>query len=273
MKINKWVDFLLYSNLFISFCASAMTAETYFFTHSEINWLYILFVFASTLTLYNFQRLFYTAKTFGDSKSERHRWIFENRALLLALTVIASAGITILLFFFPMKFILWFSLLGLISFSYFFPFTNFRSIPLVKAALVALVWTCVTYFFPLIINSLPVDDWLGGFARFFFLISLAVAFNIRDIKIDRKASVNTLPVIFGEMATKILCMIFLLVFSVLIIFSNYDFNIQIGLLVSSLVTTILIFNAQESRSEYFYSLWMDGMIILQFLLIWVAVKS
>ena len=249
-----------------------MTAETYLLAHSAINWLYILFVFASTFALYNLQRLFYTGKKFGDSKSERHRWIFEHRKLLLALTVVASAGITIFLFFFSMKFILWFSLLGFISLSYFFPFTNFRSIPLVKAALVALVWTCVTCFFPLIINSLPVDDCQGVFARFFFLLSLAVVFNIRDIEIDRKSSVNTLPVIFGERATKILCMIFLLFFSVLIIFSDYNLKIQIGFLVSSLVTAIMIFNASESRSEYFYSLWMDGMIIFQFLLIWVAVK-
>ncbi len=271
-SLKLFFDFFLFSNLFISLCAVAMTAETYLLAHSAINRLYILFVFASTFALYNLQRLFYTGKKFGDSKSERHRWIFEHRKLLLVLSAAASTGIAILIFFFPVKFILWFSLLGLISLSYFLPFTNLRSIPLVKAVLVALVWTCITYYYPLFITSLRVEDCQGGIARFFFLISLAVAFNIRDIEIDRKSSVKTLPVIFGAKPTKILCVIFLFGFSVLIIFLDYNMRIQIGLLFSALATVMFIFYARETRSEYFYSLWMDGMLILQCLLVWVAIK-
>ncbi|MBI4930937.1 MAG: hypothetical protein HY841_09260 [Bacteroidetes bacterium] len=272
MKIKKWADFLLYSNLFISFCAGAMTIETYFLIHSEINWLYILFVCASTFALYNFQRLFYTAKASGDSKSERHHWIFENKKPLMILSAIALVGIAIIIFSFPLNFILWFLLFGLISLSYFLPFTNLRRIPLVKAALVALVWTCITYYFPVLFLSPSGGGAGGGLSRFFFLLSLAIAFNIRDIEIDRKSAVKTLPVIYGEMPAKLLCVIFLLIFSALVFLSDYVLKIQIALLFSSLVTVILIFNASESRSEYFYSLWMDGMILLQLLLVLIAVN-
>jgi len=268
--LKSILDFFLYSNLFISVCASAFTIETYLLVQSEINWLYILFVFASTFALYNFQRLFYTGKTFGESKSVRHRWIFVQRKLLLILSAVALTGIAILFFFFPLKFILWFSILGLLSLSYFLPFTNLRSIPLVKAALVALVWTCITYYFPLLLNSLDAENWQEATSRFFFLLSLAVAFNIRDIEIDRKSAVKTLPVIFGEQPTKILCVVFILIFSLLVIFSGYNLKIQIGLLSSAVLTAILIFTASETRSEYFYSLWLDGMILLQAGLVFLA---
>jgi 4-hydroxybenzoate polyprenyltransferase len=277
-SLRSILDFFLYSNLFISLCAAAMTAESYLLSGNDINRLYVLFVFASTFALYNFQRLFYSVNASGESSSVRHHWIAENKKLLWVLTIIALSGVLLITFYFPLKFILFFLPFGLISLSYFLPFTNFRSIPFIKAMLVSLVWTCVTYYFSLLLIGLQKNNdisFAGGYEgsiRFLFLLALAVAFNIRDIGIDRSSGVNTIPVLFGERVAKIVCLVFLLACSVLVIFSDYSLKVQIGLLASVLVTAILIFNARESRSEYFYSLWIDGMIALQFLLVWAAIQ-
>jgi len=259
--LKSILDFFLYSNLFISVCASAITIETYLLVHAEINWLYAGFIFSSSIVLYNYPSLFLS----GDEQhSNRHRWILANKKTIWVISIPALIATSVLIFFFPLKFILWFAPVAVLSFAYFLPVTNLRAIPVLKAVVVAFVWTCVTYFFPLLLEPIsPFEMGTGGASRFFFLLSLAVAFNIRDIEVDRKADVKTLPVIYGAQMTKILCLIFLFIFSLLIIFSSDEMNVKCALMLSAAGTAALIAFASEKRPEYFYSLWMDGMIILQ----------
>ncbi|MEK6614492.1 MAG: hypothetical protein AABZ32_00040 [Bacteroidota bacterium] len=268
--IKRLLDFFLYSNIFISLCASALTFETYLISEKEINWLYLIFVFLSTFVLYNVQRLFYTRKNISETKSERHKWIFENKKLLMVLSMTALTATAVIVFFFPLKFILWFFPAGLASLFYFIPQINLRAIPLMKAGVVAFVWTCVTYFYPHLLLSanrslsIWVSEGWEGTSRFFFLSPLAIAFNIRDVEVDKNSGVKTLPVLFGIQKTKIICVFFLMTFSVMIIFSPSPFDkVVMGLIFSSFVTAILICFASKKRSEYFYSLWMDGMMIFQ----------
>jgi len=262
VKIIKWVDILLYSNIFISLCASAITIETYLLIHSEINWLYAGFIFSSSIVLYNYPGLFLSG---SEQHSARQRWILANRKLIWLISIPALIATGVLIFFFPLKLILWFAPVAVLSFAYFLPVTNLRAIPIVKAVVVALVWTCITYYFPLLLSSNSLPDWVGwgGALRFFFFLSLAIAFNIRDVKVDRHSGIKTFPVIFGIQKTKIVCVFFLIICSVLAICTSHEEEIKFGLLLSATSTTILILFASEKRSEYFYALWMDGMILLQ----------
>lgn len=259
--LKSILDFFLYSNLFISVCASVITVETYLLVHSEINWLYAGFIFSSSIVLYNYPSLFLS----GDEQhSDRHRWIFANKKIIWLISIPALVVTSVLIFFFPLKLILWFTPITVLSFAYFLPVTNLRAVPVLKAVVVAFVWTCITYFFPLLLESISLFEiGTGGISRFFFLLSLAVAFNIRDIESDKKADVKTLPVIYGAQTTKIFCLIFLLIFSLLIIFSPYEIKVKCALMLSAAGTAALIVFASEKRPEYFYSLWMDGMLILQ----------
>lgn len=265
--LRNILDFFLYSNLFISLCAAAMTAETYLLVHAEINFLYVIFVIVSSVALYNFPVLFFAE---NETHSERSRWISENKKLISIISFPAFVSAGILLFFFPFKFILFFSAAGLVSLSYFLPVTNLRAIPVVKAVAVALVWTCVTFIFPLLLSPLPFgESWREALLYFFFLLPLAIAFNIRDITVDRDAGVKTFPVIFGIQKTKSVCLFFLLLLCGLVFFLPLETKIRIAFLLSTFATAVLISIASERRSEYFYSLWMDGMILFQFLLVWV----
>ena len=265
--LRSVLDFFLYSNLFISLCAAAMTTETYLVLDSEINWLYVSFVLVSSVALYNFPVLFFSS---NDVHSERSRWVNDNKKVVPVISFPAFATGGILIFFFPFRFILLFLSAGAISLAYFFPATNLRAIPVLKAVVVALVWTCVTYYFPLYLLDAGAV-WRTGLLYFFFLLPLAIAFNIRDVTVDRKAGIRTLPVLLGIQMAKMICLIFLLVFAGLVFFLSLEMKQRAALLVSALVMALLILRSSESRSEYYYSLWLDGMILLQFILV-VAAK-
>lgn len=268
MKGYKWIDFFLFSNFFISFCAAAMTAEVYFLVHADINWIYVAFVFSSTLALYNFP--VFIREDFSNERSERHRWMHSKRKLLIALFLFASSFSGGLIFFFPMQFIFWFIPVALLAIAYFFPQTQLRGIAVLKTLVVAFVWTCTTAVFPILLNSeFDLSQCLNELSRavllqnFLFIFPLCLIFNVRDIETDRQAGVKTLPVLYGVKFTVAVCLISLLLFSVLIALSPSLREERAGLLISAVAASLLILFASEKRSDRYYSLWVDGMILLQ----------
>lgn len=264
MKIQKWIDYFLYSNIFISLCAAAITAETYLLVHFPINWLYISFTFFSTMVFYGFPSLLFPKEAFSANQSERHKWIIENRKALVALSILAFVAVAINIFFFPVKFILWMTPNAIVAFAYFFPQTRLRSITGLKAAIVAFVWTMVTYVYPFLLDPLQSGgNWNGVAERFFYMLPLCIIFNVRDVEADRTAGVRTIPVVYGVRATIMICLFSLFLFSALAI-SDRGFSLEtIALIISAIASGILILKASENRNDYFYSFWIDGMILLQ----------
>jgi len=281
VKIKKQIDFLLYSNIFISICAAAITAETYFLVHSEINCLYISFVFFSTLFLYDFPSLYFAEEAFSANQSERHKWNIENRNILIVLSAISCVVLATTVFFLPLKFILWLLPNAVLAFAYFFPQTRLRSITGLKAAVVAIVWVMTTAFYPALLSSVSNAETGTVFTnsniflfteRFLFMLPLCVIFNVRDIEADRIAGVRTIPVIYGLRPTIIICLISLLLFSALVFFNRRFSAEAIALIISAIVSEILILKSSANKNDYFYSLWTDGMILLQALMVYLSVK-
>ena len=270
VKIKGWAEFFLYSSVFISVCAAAITAETYLLIYFPINWHYVAFVFFSTLVLYNFPVFF--EKNYSAGESERVRWIAENKKLLAGISGTALVAAVILIFFFPFKFILFFAPIAGVAFAYFFPQTHLRSITGLKAGIVAFVWTCVAAIYPQLILS----DFNFSFGNregtiillnFIFLFPLSVIFNVRDIEADRKAGVKTFPLMYGVKNTIVICLLALLIFSALVVFSSFATPIKISFLLAAATAAILISAATENRSDHFYVFWIDGLLLLQALLV------
>lgn len=252
-----------------------MAAEMYLLIHEEINWFYIGFVFASTLALYNFPVLL--ENTFFPELSSRHQWVHANKRLLIILFVLAAVVTGVLVFFLPLTFILWFAPVAVLAFLYFFPQTQLRGITGLKTFIVAFVWTSTTSIFPLLlISDFDPDIFSEGDSQilflqnFLFIFPLCLIFNVRDVSADRKANVRTLPVIYGVRITILACVMCLLAFSLLIIFSGFEIKTQIALLLSGILVTALILFASEKRPDHYYSLWVDGMILLQAFLVFLV---
>ena len=269
VKIKKLFHFFLYSNLFISVCAACFTVETYLLIGAEINWSYSTFVFFSTLVLYNFPVL--QAENFLPEYSERHTWVSENKKPVALISAIAFAGSVATIFFFPFKFILLFAPVASMALAYFFPQTQLRSIAGLKTAIVAFVWVSITGIFPLLLTSH--FEWHNSFGNgratvllqnFFFIFPLCAIFNVRDVEVDRYAGVKTFPVIYGVKKTILLCLVSLFIFSTIVLFSPaLKAVVVLQLLLSATFSAALILTASPAKKDYYYSFWIDGMILLQ----------
>lgn len=248
-----------------------MTASVFLLLHAQVNWFYSAFVFFSTLALYNFPVLI--PENFSAESSERHQWIRTNKKLLVALFLFATTVSGTLLFFLSPEFVLWFAPVALLALAYFFPQTQLRGIAVVKTFIVAFVWTCTTAVFPLLLNSGFDRHCFNGqngmllLQNFLFIFPLCLLFNVRDIEEDKRVGVRTLPVIYGVKFTIAVCLIFLAAFLALVILSPSLQDARAGLLLSGLLAAILILFASEKRSDIYYTLWVDGMILLQAILL------
>lgn len=268
MKILQQVfNFSLYSNIFISICASGAAYQT-FLVAGETDGGFVAFVFCSTFVFYNLQRIFLSKNYSEKFSSQRHKWILKNKKSQIVICIIAFIISIPLINFRDIKLIFIFALFSIIATFYFIPQINLRAIPGLKACYISFLWVFSTVVFPLMLlqkSSTGCADLFTSlsFQRLFFILPLCIVFNVRDMEEDKTSGIKTLPLIYGIRITKIICMILLAVFSVLVIASDYDVQMKTGLLLSVAATAIFILFTSKKRGEYFYSFGLDGMILLQ----------
>ena len=99
---------------------------------------------------------------------------------------------------------------------------------------------------------------------------LCLLFDIRDTEVDRKESIATLSVKLGVKRSYILCYLLLMIFIALSIihFIYLPDSIQlIAMLVSAAATIIAIEFSKKNNSDVIYLACIDGMMLLQALLV------
>jgi 4-hydroxybenzoate polyprenyltransferase len=273
--LKRIFDYILFSNVFIALGAVSLTYSS--ITQLKLNTsnkTYLLLVFFATLFIYNFQRLFY--KRNHTNNSIRRIWINKNLPLVKLHAALGFVGTCITFLYCDYNLLFYLSPLLLLSIAYFTPFIKLRKHPLLKLLALVLVWTMVTATIPLLLANEPINasHLLHITERFLFLTAICIPFDIRDLKIDKKESIQTLPHLVGEKtATRIglLC----LSVSVIVLFMEYVsetiyINTFSALILSTLVTAILIAATSSKRSEYFYVVGIDGTMLIQGILILIS---
>jgi 4-hydroxybenzoate polyprenyltransferase len=275
--LKKFSEVILFSSIFISICAVAFCMETNILLGLPFNNIsFYCFVFGATLAQYN---LHYLVKSIAVKDSHRLAWSQRHKQLHLILLV---AGILLILFSFfsfHLKHFIILASLGGISFLYSFPFLPFgekkriKDYGLLKILTITFLWTVVTVWFP--VNSMPFDNnlfWLVFVKRFVFMFVLCLLFDMRDIEIDRQENINTLGVKLGLRKSYQLSYLLLIVF-VIAAFAQYIYLPQTGfliaMLISALVTLFMIECTRKNNSDYIYLAGIDGMMLLQALLIYL----
>ncbi|HSN08760.1 MAG TPA: UbiA family prenyltransferase, partial [Hanamia sp.] len=144
---------------------------------------------------------------------------------------------------------------------------------LLKIVTLSLLWTLVTVWFP--VNTLPVNSLLFMFVfvkRFVFMFILCLLFDVRDMEIDRRENIKTLAVILGKRKCYTLSYVLLLLF-LAIAFLQYLFVPQlsffVAMVISSLITFFVIERTKKSNSDFIYLAGIDGMMLLQALLVYL----
>ena len=145
---------------------------------------------------------------------------------------------------------------------------NLRSLGFIKVLLVALIWTGITVFLPVLESGFPLNwDVMVLLAQHFLLvIALIIPFEIRDVRLD-PPEIKTIPKRIGIKRTKFLG-ITLIVVSYFMVFlkdSIYSHEIVSRLWISVLAI-ILIARTPTNESKYYAAFWVEAIPIL-----WMAV--
>ena len=265
--LKKILDFIVYSNFFISVCVAFFTIQTalIFPSYSENILDYVLPNFLATFVLYHFQRLYFAAKY---PQNIKYHWYTKNRRLIFTLVfllIICSFTPTWNLLSENPTNIIVYGCLSLLSVLYFLPPFNFRKYGLLKPFIIAFVFVFISILLPLQLKfNFSIIVYLIG--QFSFIAALAMLFDIRDLENDQNANVFTFPVKLGLKKSKILTVVLLLFyFTSTLFFTQTNFMITAFIIV--IASLALTFFAKPSRHNYYYLFLVDGCIILQCILL------
>lgn len=273
--IKKISELILFGSVFIAACAVAMCMETNLLLHLPLNnpGFYLL-VFGATIVQYNMHYLY---KTTAAIYSQRLAWSTKNRK---AHKILIAAGLLLILyslFSFQPRHLIILLVFGVLAFLYSFPFLPFsnrkriKDFGITKIITLALIWTLITVWFPVDQADISGLSFQLIFTRrFIFIFILCLLFDIRDREIDSKHNIKTIAVMLGINGSYRLCYILLLLFAMLSVV-QYIFLPDVAqlaaMLLSAALTIIPIELSKKNNSDMVYLAGVDGMMLLQALLV------
>lgn len=265
----------MYSSIYVSICGVVLCIQTNLLLHVPLNhYSFYLFVFGATLAHYN---LHYLVKKTGESKSERFDWSQKNKQLHKGFICVGLMVCIYCLFFFRLHNFIFLGLLGIVAFFYSYPALPFKrkkrlkEFGLLKICTLSLLWTMVTVWFPMLENDIAETPFQLVFVRrFIFMFTLCLLFDIRDIINDRSFNIRTIPVRIGIEKSYLLAyglVITFLLISVYELTLTSDIVIFNALFLSAISSLFLIRFSRKYPSDYIYLAGVDGLMILQGLLV------
>ena len=261
--IKQLFNFYLNSSIHVAlavYALSWLTLQTFNIDYDE-NVLY--FNFYATITGYNFVKYFGVAKFHHRSLTRRLRVI----QVFSLLCFIMLCYYALLL---DTRILIYVGAFAVITFLYAIPFLpkhlymdsqqNLRSISGVKIYIIALVWSGVTVLLPLVNNKvvLSADVWILLLQQFIFVIVLMLPFEIRDLRYD-SLKLSTIPQRIGMKRTKLIGVFLLILFFLLEFFKDeIDSRFTWIRLVITIITGVFLVFANEKRSKYYSSFWVES---------------
>ena len=270
--VKQLFSFYINSSIHVALSVFSLT----WITLIEYNFLYdenvLCFVFFATITGYKFVKYFGVAK-------------FHHRSLASWLKAIQifSFSCFVLMCYYAFQLeentLICIAVFGVITFLYAIPFLpkhlfldkqhNLRSIGGLKIYLIALVWSGVTVFLPLINQQYAIDTnvIITGLQRYVFVIVLMFPFEIRDLRYD-SLKLSTIPQKIGIKQTKIIGVLLLVLFFFLEFFKDeIAFSSTFLLLVITVITGLFLIFSKVEQKNYYSAFWVEGVPILWLVLL------
>jgi hypothetical protein len=217
--------------------------------------MYGFFAFFSTLTLYNFHRIFKLKSGLISTKNE---WIRKRLKYIKGLTIssfLIAVSLLIFLLKNPLKTLPVLIFVALISIFYIIPIRSrpLREQTLMKNIYVATVWTSILFVFPTINEGETQLDWATFSAFFLLFITVCIPFDIRDQKID-EPTIKTIPFYLGITASNLLIHLLLLSFCGLLILNDPLLYQNSFFWIILILNTINFININENTSNWRFAL-------------------
>jgi hypothetical protein len=259
-------DFYLRSSIHVAFSVYALVRMTHFMFHIPADEPMANFAFLGTIVGYNFVK--YDALARAKKREMRNEL-----KLITLLSFISLVGVGY--YFFQLELITQIvSVVVLVlTLLYTLPFfpnrKNARNWAGVKIYIVALCWVGVTLVLPLLNAHVPLgfDFFLKCIQRFILVFVLILIFEILDLTND-DPHLKTVPQQIGVSRTKIVGLLLLLPFYFLELLKN-NFIVE-QLIVNGVLFVVLslfLAFANENRSRYFTSFWVESIPIFWWLMV------
>ena len=275
-------DVFIRSQLFIAICAIALGIETSLVSETPISIPVLGVIFFSSLFIYNGARMQVSLSTRKGSAG--YSVNVEGSRLSVALSIISVVILFAFLTACSWKQLLVFMLASLFSLAYTIPFKHngkswqgLRQNLLLKNVVLSFTWAVATVLLPLTeynTNLLDTEIVFMFFRRLFFIYSLAVIYDLRDLEPDLRAGMETIALRFGEKGTQKWALAALGIFVLLVIADPYlvpgSWNYAGALLLSAVGAAVVVLNTGKIRKKKYYSLVVDANMLLQLILVWLA---
>jgi 4-hydroxybenzoate polyprenyltransferase len=267
----------------MSLCAVAQALVTFHLIEAKPVYPVLGLLFTSTLGIYNFSILLSKPKHPEKSRYKRVRWFFAHHRLMVTFTIISLLSLIPLFFLLSMESRILLVFLSALSFCYSLPLFSLgdqkfglRNIPGLKSFLITLVWTLSCVLLPVLeaqdlhLADVSMRDTTLMIAKRFLLIgALTIPFDIRDLFYDRQAGLKTIPVAWGEKNAYLFCQFLLAGYIVLLfLYRNNGFNVDFwALTITAILMGWLIFKSKWEKDEYYYFFYLDGVLVLQYVVL------
>ena len=274
--IQKLFDFYLYSSIHIAIAATLFIYQTYILLALDVNFIYLTFIFSSTLFLYLLHNLLGLNTLLKDCVRDKINKIRKMKVLLIVLISIFGLISTFSFFLLDFKIIYSIIIFAFISLWYVVPlFGNGKRLsdfPVVKIFLISLVWASISSFIPLMITDVQLFTKLLIFLeKFLFIFAIAIPFDIRDMKFDKLKGVATIPILFGREKSIMLSIVTMSIAIVIVLVLTkmgiYHERHGFALLIGYITTIIIILFSKNKSSDYYFTGLLDSTPIMNFLLV------
>lgn len=269
---TQLLDFFVYSNLLISIASFLFTLQTAVVFNYAANAaaFFATTNFIATFSLYNLQRIYQSTK---QLKAPRLQWYSQNKRLLFTL-IFVFTSLYYLVFkenYVAFKVgILAYIPAAIFSLLYFLPPLALRRLPYFKILFIAVIWVYTGVIIPLMYSNTMLtaftnfhaNEYTYLIAQFCFIAAICIPFDIRDVENDKKQGIKTLPAHIGLSTAKKIGILLLLCYMVL---SQNTQQLIVNFIVG-VTGMILVHFSTEHKHRYYYSVLVDGLIILQFVL-------
>ncbi len=266
--------------MYIGIGAVLFTYQGYFLLH-QIPKLDVLLLLGGAATMFVYLLIRVAAVSRIKEYAPETRWDFFTRNLFLmqALTVITFLITVVTYLMLPRSIQILLFFPGLISLLYGVPIRfgkiqfRLRDIGVTKIFMIAFVWAFIGSFLPAANSTLPIfsgEVILLFFAHYLFIFGITLPFDIKDLKIDAQHQVKTIPAIIGIQKSYNLSFLALLLSTILYVVmqqltTEQDFSLP--LCIAMLLSIWSIYLSRKKADNYLYFGLIDGMLIIQSLLV------
>lgn len=266
-KLKKVIDFYIFSNLHVAFATFCLTQITLLYT-GITHYIFSYFVFLATFLAYNGIR-FYRKK---ELKGWFFDWMQQNKKVLYLFSIISVLVLLALTSKLKINTLLSLIPVTILTLFYVVPFQgklSLRTLAGCKIFLIAFCWAFVTVLVPIIDVdfTLTKDVLITFLQRFFFVLTITIPFDIRDMQHDAK-SLKTLPQIFGITQSKRIGVLFLMLFLGLNFLKSTIDTTQLRVeFLIVIVSLVLLMRTTSNQHKYYSALFVEAIPIVWYVLL------